>query len=128
MSDEDLPPALLVPELELASASWCPSTPLSVASLRLCHGVDYVALAEQQDASADFPPTDSSLVLERLPVPGSSRSLWCDLSQDGQPRPVVPPSAVGLIFDTVHNLSHAGVASFCLARHEGRRSSARQGG
>ena len=87
-----------------------PHAPVStVAALHLCHGIDFATLAAAQSKVSDFPPLDSSLVLERLPVPGapSSTLLWCNVSQE-RPRPVVPPTAVGLVFDSVHGPSHAG--------------------
>ena len=92
--ESDLPDALVQPDL----------TP-RLCSLRLCPGIDFVALAAAQGASPPSPGT--SLVPVLLPVPGSTAKLWCDVSQ-GPPRPIVPSTSVQLVFDCIHGVSHAG--------------------
>ena len=92
----DLPAALVDPDLLAAPA---------LMSLRLCSGVDFVAMAAAQPS--DVSSHDDSLKPVKFPVPGSQSFLWCDVSL-GWPRPIVPPSHVTKVFDCVHGVSHAG--------------------
>ena len=55
----------------------------------------------------DHPETEksTSLVLQRLQMPGCSRKVWCDTSP-ARPRYLVPQDWRMKIFEAVHNLSH----------------------
>ena len=49
----------------------------------------------------------TSLQLERVPIPGSSTTMYCDLSTR-RPRPYVPATHRRAVFDALHNLSDPG--------------------
>ena len=95
-ADCDAPSSLVAPQL--------------VASVSLCPGLDFAAMAAAQKTT-DFSSlqSSSSLEISSLPVPGSTppTSILCDVSQ-GHPRPLVPLSWVQRVFSCLHGLSHAG--------------------
>ena len=94
---DDIPDALVLPALSSA-----------VNALRLCPGVDFVALSASQSAQPDLLDTAGSLRVVQLPIPGSpDTKLWCDVSL-GWPRPLVPHVDVQAVSDFVHGISHAG--------------------
>ena len=72
---------------------------------------DYAAIARDQAADPELQTLkdDSSLSIEQIPLPGSSRPLWCDTST-GRLRPILPRKWTKAAFDLVHNLNHPGVA------------------
>lgn len=73
--------------------------------------IDFNALAAAQQDDEElrsWPTTPSSLVLEKILVPGTDVLLMCDMSTD-RPRPFVPASWRRPIFAQLHGLSHPGV-------------------
>lgn len=75
-------------------------------------GVDYVALAEDQDCKEVncYRTSVTNLQFKQIPIYKDGPSLLCDIST-GTPRPVVPSNWKRRLFDIVHNLSHPGVKS-----------------
>jgi hypothetical protein len=51
--------------------------------------------------------SNTTLRLEKLPVPGTTVSIYCDMSA-GMPRPYVPASLRLQVFRSIHELSHPG--------------------
>ena len=95
--------------------------------------VDFAAIAETQDTdpqirSLQSSPT-STLVVEALPLPNSTRPLYCDTST-GTQQPLVPLPWRHTVFDSLHGLSHPGICatqnssplSLCLAGYQLRCS------
>ena len=73
--------------------------------------LDYDNMAMLQENDPDiqaYRTAITGLRFDAVPVPGSNRTLLCDVSQH-IPRPIVPKSLRRLVFDTVHNLAHPGV-------------------
>lgn len=73
--------------------------------------LDYDNMAALQENDPDiqaYRTAITGLSFQDIPVPGSNRTLLCDVSQH-TPRPIVPESLRRLVFDTVHNLAHPGV-------------------
>ena len=74
--------------------------------------VDFVAIAEAQLCDKQLKALQSSpfstLVIEAIPLPNSSYSLYCDTSTGSQ-RPIVPLEWRRVIFDSLHGLSHPGI-------------------
>jgi cleavage and polyadenylation specificity factor subunit 1 len=68
--------------------------------------LDYPALAHSQDQDAVL-QHGSVLRLERVHIPGTDVSLYCDTSTS-QPRPFITTPFRCLVFDTLHDLSHPG--------------------
>ena len=74
--------------------------------------VDFVAMAEaqlcdKQLKALQFSPF-STLVIEAIPIPNSSYSLYCD-TLTGSQQPIVPLEWRRVIFDSLHGLSHPGI-------------------
>jgi hypothetical protein len=70
----------------------------------------YDALAAAQDDDDElqtFLGSTTALRLEKLPIPGSTVSIYCDTSA-GRSRPYVPGPLRLQVFQSVHNLSHPG--------------------
>ncbi len=73
--------------------------------------LDYDNMAALQENDPDiqaYRTAITGLRFQDIPVPGSNRTLLCDVSKH-TPRPIVPKSLRRLVFDTVHNLAHPGV-------------------
>lgn len=51
--------------------------------------------------------SDTSLNIEKRPLPFTSRSVYCDTST-GNPRPYIPPTMRHTIFDQFHSQAHPG--------------------
>ncbi|UYV69708.1 hypothetical protein LAZ67_7000355 [Cordylochernes scorpioides] len=67
------------------------------------------AQAEDQELQALLTSENrSSLQLEKVQIPETNISLYCDVST-AKPRPFVPASCRRIIFSAYHNLSHPGV-------------------
>ena len=79
-----------------------------VNTLSLAAPIDLHAMAQAQLTEADTSSQKSSLKLRALPLPTSSGTIICDVSQD-TPRPVVPPAFRKTVFNALHGLSHPGV-------------------
>jgi hypothetical protein len=72
--------------------------------------IDYPALARSQDQDAelkDILQHGSALRLERVHVPGTDVSLYCDTSTS-QLRPFITTPFRCQVFDTLHGRSHPG--------------------
>lgn len=74
--------------------------------------VDFKTLSDSQQQDDELrmwstTATPSSLVLEKVSVPGTDIQLTCDTST-GRPRPFVPAPCRRRIFDQIHGLSHPG--------------------
>lgn len=72
--------------------------------------IDYVELAKAQNEDAELQKLLSSstaLQLRLCKIPDSKTQIYCDFT-NGYIRPYVPESFRRTIFDTYHNLSHAG--------------------
>ena len=68
-----------------------------------------LALAQDQDDNLHQLATSlTSLQLEQVPIPCTSKTLLCDVSQ-GRPHPLVPSSMHRAIFDNLHSLFHPGI-------------------
>ena len=68
-----------------------------------------LALAQDQDENLHQLATSlTSLQLEQVPIPCTSKTLLCDVSQ-GRPHPLVPSSMHRAIFDNLHSLFHPGI-------------------
>ena len=85
--------------------------PVNELDTTMTMSLDYDNMAALQENDPDiqaYRTAITGLCLQDIPVPGSSRTLLCDVSQH-TPRPIVPKSLRRLVFDTVHNLAHPGV-------------------
>ena len=73
--------------------------------------IDFFAMAKDQiSENVTDEVTNSSLVLDWVPLDDSNIKLLCDISQ-GKFRPVVPTSLRKRIFDLLHGLSHLSIRS-----------------
>lgn len=75
---------------------------------------DFATLAHAQQGDTELQDLlqnrSSSLKLEKVPVPGSMVSLYCDVSLS-RPRPFVPKDLRQQIFNSCHSMSHPGSRS-----------------
>jgi len=70
-----------------------------------------LAQAQRDDSETQaLRTTSTGLSLVDVPIPETSSTVLCDISQ-GQPRPVVPSTLRKTIFDLLHDLSHPGIRS-----------------
>ena len=72
--------------------------------------VDFQALAASQDTDDElwsFLSGETSLRLEKVPIPGHPVLVYCDTST-ARPRPHITAPFRRRIFDMLHNLSHPG--------------------
>jgi hypothetical protein len=70
----------------------------------------YDALAASQDGDDELRTllgSTTALRLEKLPIPGTTVSIYCDTSA-GRPRPYVPVPLRLQVFQSAHDLSHPG--------------------
>jgi hypothetical protein len=70
----------------------------------------YYSLAAAQDGDDDLQTllgSTTSLRLEKIPIPGTTVSIYCDTSA-GRSRPYVPGRLRFQVFQSVHDLSHPG--------------------
>ena len=68
-----------------------------------------MATAQKQDAELlKLWLSSSSLTFKDVTLPTSASTIVCDISM-GVPRPVVPPSLLRTVFNSLHSLSHPGV-------------------
>ena len=74
------------------------------AVTHLLADVDLNQLAADQPEVPEVRP-QTSLMLQRLQIPGCERKVWCDISQP-RVRFLVPESWRNRVFQDVHNLSH----------------------
>ena len=71
--------------------------------------LETLAVAQSQDEELQRLCTSTtSLCLEHIPIPCSTHTLLCDVSQ-GHPRPLVPLTMRRDIFNSLHSLSHPGI-------------------
>lgn len=71
---------------------------------------DYAALASSQCNDPELQELlkdSSSLRLQKVPIPGSTTKIYCDVSTD-VPRPYITPEFRKPIFEMIHGLSHPG--------------------
>ena len=78
-------------------------------------GIDFEAMAklqqDDQELQAIVSHSDSSgLSLEAFPLNSTGLALTCDIST-GSHRPLVPSSMRRQVFDSLHSLSHPGIAA-----------------
>ncbi|GFS21500.1 Pol polyprotein [Elysia marginata] len=67
-----------------------------------------MAKAQSEDADVKvFRTAITNLQFERIPLHNSPLTLLCDVST-GQPRPIVPKTFQGQVFEAIHNLAHHG--------------------
>ena len=76
-----------------------------ITSVGTLPSIDLEQMASLQQAENH--PVDTSLKLQRLPLPTSDGSILCDVSQS-VPRPLVPDPMRKLVFEALHGLSHPG--------------------
>lgn len=69
-----------------------------------------MAAAQAQDTSCIEAARSSSLQCQQVPLATTSGTILCDMST-GIPRPIVPSSHRRLVFDSLHGLSHPGIAA-----------------
>ena len=71
--------------------------------------LETLAVAQSQDEELQrLCASTTSLCLEHIPIPCSTHTLLCDVSQ-GRPRPLVPLAMRRDIFNSLHSLSHPGI-------------------
>lgn len=75
--------------------------------------VDLELLAREQSSDTELKDllsrkTTSSLKLEKVIIPGTQSTIYCDVSQSDQPRPFVPKGYRHQVFSSLHSLSHPG--------------------
>lgn len=77
---------------------------------------DFTALAESQDSDEELRDlinsNSSSLKLEKVTIPGTCVSIYCDTST-GKPRPYLTTSFRRSYFNNIHNMSHPGIRNSC---------------
>lgn len=84
-----------------------------IDALTIDGSVDYELLADNQKCNIELRElieTNTNLKFEKLPIFGTDKSLYCDVSTS-IPRPFVPQGMRRQIFDAFHNLAHPGVKS-----------------
>lgn len=72
--------------------------------------LDYKLLVESQEEDEELKKIieeNSSLRIKRVPIPGSSLTVFCDTST-GKPRPFITHPFRRRVFEQLHNLSHPG--------------------
>ena len=69
-----------------------------------------MASAQAQDTSCQEAVRSSSLQCQEIPLATHPGTILCDVST-GIPRPIVPSLYRRLVFDTLHGLSHPGIAA-----------------
>ena len=76
--------------------------------------IDYEAIATAQETDTELKEIlsspDSSLKLEKFPVIGCDRFIYCDTSKHLK-RPYIPPAFRKLAFHSLHDLAHPGIKS-----------------
>ena len=71
--------------------------------------LETLAVAQSQEEELQrVCASTTSLCLEHIPIPCSTHTLLCDVSQ-GRPRPLVPLTMRRDIFNSLHSLSHPGI-------------------
>lgn len=73
--------------------------------------LDFLALAKAQEddpESNEFLRRETALKIQRIPVPGTDISIWCDVSTPNA-RPVLPRAFRRTAFNSVHQLAHPGI-------------------
>ena len=86
---------------------------LPVSSILTPSSVDLTAMAQDQPALDSFDLTSnkySSCKFSQIPLPVSEGTILCDTAT-GVPRPLAPEQHRRSVFDTLHSLSHPGVAA-----------------
>ena len=68
-------------------------------------GIDFAKLAQDQVPEISFYQNNTSMKIENIPF--KDTNMFCDVST-GTARPIVPKSWTCTVFNTIHNLSHAG--------------------
>lgn len=72
--------------------------------------IDFTSLAQSQqqdDELRQLLQSDTSLRLQKVPIPGTTTELFCDTSSD-RPRPFITSPFRRQVFMSLHNLSHPG--------------------
>jgi transposase InsO family protein len=74
---------------------------------------DFRALSMAQENDAELqeflrPDANTGLRLEKITIPGTNLTLYCDATT-GEPRPFVTPTLRRPVFNSLHNLSHPGI-------------------
>ncbi|KAH0818300.1 hypothetical protein GEV33_004491 [Tenebrio molitor] len=74
---------------------------------------DFRALSMAQENDAELqellrPDANTGLRLEKITIPGTNLTLYCDTTT-GEPRPFVTPTLRRPVFNSLHNLSHPGI-------------------
>jgi hypothetical protein len=74
---------------------------------------DFRALSMVQENDAELqeflrPDANTGLRLEKITIPGTNLTLYCDTTT-GEPRPFVTPTLRRPVFNSLHNLSHPGI-------------------
>ena len=70
---------------------------------------DNMAMLQENDPDIQaYRTAITGLCLQDVPVPGSNRTILCDVSIH-TPRPIVPKSLRHQVFDIIHSLAHPGV-------------------
>jgi transposase InsO family protein len=74
---------------------------------------DFRALSMAQENDAELqellrPDANTGLRLEKITIPGTNLTLYCDITT-GEPRPFVTPTLRRPVFNSLHNLSHPGI-------------------
>jgi hypothetical protein len=79
--------------------------------------IDFTGLAEEQSHDQelqDLLATGTTLQLEKIDIPGTEATVYCDVSTS-RPRPYITPSFRRQVFDVVHELSHPGARATVTA-------------
>jgi hypothetical protein len=78
-----------------------------VESVTAPSSYDALAASQDSDELRILLRSTTALRLEKLPIPGTTVSIYCDMS-DGRSRPYVPAPLGLQVFQSVHDLSHPG--------------------
>lgn len=74
--------------------------------------IDYDSIADQQENDTELKriiegTSNFSIKLQRLPIPFSSKQLYCQVSKNTA-RPFIPEESRKLVFEAIHGVSHPG--------------------
>ena len=77
--------------------------------------INFEAMAQLQTTDSELQgiashPDSSRLTLKAVPLTPIGLTLICDTST-GKHRPIVPPAMRRLVFDSLHSMSHPGIAA-----------------
>lgn len=82
-----------------------------IEPIELSSVIDLIKIAQEQEKDKELEQilqkNSTSLLLQKIPIPDSEHSLYCDTSY-GKTRPYIPQSLRKPLFEMYHNVNHPG--------------------